>query len=74
MGDVIILDVLTTQPIPHERVFGGAAENLDPELPMVVLGYDKEGNLYVASNISSKPELVYLMEQAKLEILRMDDE
>ena len=67
MGDVVILDVVTTLPIPVDRILD-QSKKADMEMAVVV-GWNKDGNLYVATSDSSKSEMIYLLEMAKNAIL-----
>lgn len=71
MGDVVILDVETTLPIPPERVLEGAikADLKD----VLVVGKDKDGKLYVACSQAAYAEVILLLERAKLFCLRQID-
>jgi hypothetical protein len=59
MGDVVLLNGVTTLPIPVERVLEGA-KNLDSVL---VLGWTKDGEFYAAASSGSFEESTYLAQQ-----------
>ena len=67
MGDVVHLDVETTVPIDPETVLDGASgANLDA---CMVIGWDADGKLYLASSDAELGGLLLLLELAKQEIL-----
>mgnify|MGYP003405904278 FL=1 len=70
MGEVIELNTITTLDIPAERVLNSALKK-DLE-SAVVLGYDKEGHFYFASSIANGPDVLWLMEKLKLELLTIE--
>lgn len=67
MGDVVLLNVITRLDIPVERVLDGAT-NAELE-EVVVIGYDKEGEFYFSSNKANGGSVLWLLEQAKKELL-----
>lgn len=67
MGDVVLLNVVTRLDIPVERVLDGAT-NAELE-EVVVIGYDKEGEFYFSSNKANGGSVLWLLEQAKKELL-----
>lgn len=67
--NVVILPVVTSLPIPVERVLGKAVE-ADLKT-VVVLGYTREGEEYFASSISDGGEVNWLMDQLKLQLLNV---
>ena len=70
MGDVIIGNFDTTLDIPPERVLKEAIGVVDPVL---LIGYDTEGELYVASSTADAHRLLWLIETAKLYLLTKAD-
>lgn len=67
MGDVVLLNVVTRLDIPVQRVLESALkEDLEE---VVVIGYDKEGEFYFASNKADRSSVLWLLEQAKKELL-----
>lgn len=69
MGDVVILNVVTRLDIPVKRVLEGSLkEDLEE---VVVIGYDKEGEFYFASNKADGSSVLWLLEQAKKELLNV---
>lgn len=72
MGEVVVLNGWTKLDIPSERVLSNA---LQADLTTaVVMGYDKQGNLYFASNTGDLGRVCWLMEQSKQLMLRVDEE
>jgi hypothetical protein len=67
--NVVVLPVVTTLPIPVERVLEKAVE-ADLKT-VVVLGYTQEGEEYFASSISDGGEVNWLMDRLKLQLLNV---
>lgn len=66
-SNVVYPRFITTLDIPAERVLKGALEaNLES---CVVLGYDAEGNEYMASSIASGSKVTWLLERCKYRLL-----
>lgn len=57
----------TVIDIPPDKILDGAKGRLNEVL---VLGWDKEDNLYAASSTSDIPEVIFLIERAKDFLLR----
>lgn len=67
MSNVVELDTVTTIPVPAERILKKAmAEGLDTA---VVIGWDKDGDFYLASSKPDGPDVLWLLEVAKKELL-----
>lgn len=65
------LNQVTKLDIPAERVLQAA---LDAGLTDVVItGYDPDGNEYFASSMADGGDALWLLERAKLELLRIGD-
>ena len=64
---VTILPCETTLDIPMDRVLE-AAIGVGIEQGMVI-GWNEEGLLYMASTTSNVPEMIFLLEKAKLQLL-----
>jgi len=62
MGDIVDFDGLTKIDIDPDKVLEGALGKLD--LGMVI-GYDKEDILYVASSTSQIGDLILILERDK---------
>lgn len=67
MAEIITLDVITKLDIPVERVIDGA-KKADLETA-VVIGWDKDGEFYFASNKADGGEVLWLIEKAKKRLL-----
>lgn len=69
--NVTNLNQITKLDIPAERVLQAA---LDAELTdVVIIGYDLDGNEYFASSMADGGNALWLLERAKLELLRTVD-
>ena len=72
MGEVVELSQITRLDLPVERVAQAADEaNLES---CVVIGYDKDGDFYFASSIADGPNVLWLLEQARLRLLAVEYE
>jgi len=65
--NVIPLGNITRLDIPVDRVLDAAKEDISDRV--VVLGWDKDGELYFASSFADGGEVLWLMEKAKLALL-----
>jgi len=65
--NVITLGNVTRTDLPVDRVLEAAKGKI--EGGVVLLGWDKDGELYFASSIADGGEVVWLMEKAKLALL-----
>lgn len=66
-SNVVMLDVSTTLPVPPSRVLAGAMEKGLEDV--IVMGWDSNKELYLASSMSSNPRILWLVEQAKKLVL-----
>lgn len=66
MGEVVILDTITSLPIPVERVLDGA--KVCPE-DVVVAGWDENGDFYLASSMTDMSEVLVLLALAQKNLL-----
>ena len=71
MGEVVILEVETTLPIPSERVLNGALK-ADLERCLVI-GKTQEGELWVGSSVASYGDVLMLIERARAFVIRQVD-
>jgi hypothetical protein len=63
MGDVVILPVETTLDLPLDRILDGA---LAAELnDCLLMGYDKDGQFYMASMTTDAGAMLVLLERAR---------
>ena len=66
-AEIIELDIVTSLDIPVERILRKASEaGLES---VVVIGWDEDGDLYFASSVASGPEVVWLLEKTKANLL-----
>ena len=69
--NVLILPVITSLPVPVELVLSGAmAANLDVA---IVVGVDKEGQLYFASSEPDGGTVLWWMEKAKIALMEISE-
>lgn len=73
-GKVVYLDLVTTLPVPYDRVLTAAIDNLEPDSPMLVLGYEPDGGFYMASSQPDLGHLLILLERAKAQVTRVLEE
>jgi hypothetical protein len=67
MAEIIVLDIITKLDIPVERVIDAAKE---AELQdVIVIGWDKNGDIYFASSKADGGEVLWLIEKAKKRLL-----
>lgn len=69
--NVIPLGNITRLAVPVDRVLDTAKGKVDGG-GVVVLGWDKEGELYFASSIADGGEVIWLLEKAKAALLAVD--
>jgi len=70
MDNVIPLNNITKLDLPPDRVLEAAKGKLDK---FVMMGWDKEGELYFASTFSDGGEVLWLMEKAKQALLNVGE-
>lgn len=68
MGDVIELGCITRLDLPADKVLEKAIGQLDS---VVIMGYDKEGEEVFASSIADGGNVLWLLEQCKLKLLKV---
>jgi len=72
MGEVVELDIVTSLDVPAERVLRKATE---AELrAVVVVGVDKDGELYFASSLADSARIIWHLERAKYELFKVKDQ
>jgi hypothetical protein len=67
--NVVILDGVTTMDIPPDRVLNGALGKLDA---IILLGWDKNGEMYVASSTTDHEMTLWLIEKFRHKLLNGD--
>lgn len=71
MGEVIHAGFVTTLDTSPDRALEGAHEyGLES---VVIVGFKPDGEFYFASSQSNSAEVIYLLEKAKHELLKMED-
>lgn len=71
MTNVTILRCVTTLDLPPDRLLEDALGKLDS---VVILGTTKDGAEFFASSVADGGTCLWLMERAKLKLLRLADE
>ena len=69
-AEVIIAPVVTTLNTPADRILKAALGKMDE---CVIIGTDKEGNDYFASNRSDAGTVIYHCERAKHRLMQIID-
>lgn len=67
-SNVVVLQVETTLDLPLDRILDGARENEITDC--LLLGYDKSGEFYLASQTVDAGKLLLLMERARGLLMR----
>lgn len=67
MAKVLPLNCVTRLDLPVDRVLEGAKKQLEG---VVLLGYTKDGEQYFASTYADGGEVLWLLEQCKLSLLK----
>jgi len=71
-AEVVNLETITRLDLPAERILQAAlAAGLESA---VVIGYDADGDEYFASSLADGGHVLWLLERAKLRLLRTVDE
>jgi len=70
MAKVIPMGGYTIADVPPDKVLDGAKGKLDE---ILIVGYSEENGYYFASSTSDGKELLWLLEQCKLELLRQGE-
>ena len=72
MGEVVPGRFITTNNSSPDQVLEGASEyGLER---VVIVGFDKEGEFYFASSQADSGDVLYLLERAKWELMKMEDQ
>lgn len=72
MGDVVDLPMITTIDLDPQRVLAAAAK-VDFDA-VIIVGWKKDGDEFFSSSCSDGGDAVWLLERAKLKLLRIADE
>ncbi len=69
MSDDNVIDFsgITKLDIPAKRILRRAIK--DKVTEVVICGYDKDGEMFIASSIASGPEIMWLLEVGKMRLL-----
>jgi hypothetical protein len=70
MGDVVILQTITKLDLPPDRLLDAALGELES---VVIVGHAKDGSEYFASSVADGADALWLLERAKLRLLRTVD-
>ena len=65
MGEVVFPHITTTLPVPVERVLDGARDCTE----VLVIGWDKDGKLFLAASHGDLGDHLILLERAKAVLL-----
>ncbi len=68
--NVVILPVVTSLDIPASRVLDAAVE--EDFAQVVVIGWTTDGEEYFASSASDGGDVLWMIERAKMQLLRGD--
>jgi len=66
MGEVVVLNNITSLDIPADRVLEQAIDKLEK---VVIMGYTKDGEEYFASSVADGGTVLWLMEKTKKALL-----
>ncbi len=69
MGEVVELPVVTTLPIPSQRLLRKAIDG--GVTNVVIIGYDPEGEFWFASSDADGGDILWLLELAKKKLLEI---
>ena len=69
MGTVTNIGGITKLDLPPDRVLEAARGKLSS---VVIIGYDNEENEYFASSIADGPEVLWMLERAKMKLLTVE--
>ena len=69
MGDVVILSTVTSLDLPPDRVLEQALGQLKT---VVIMGYTEDGDRYFASSVADGGDVLWLLEQCKLDLLNVE--
>lgn len=72
MGEVVELGVVTSLPVPSEKLLQKAIEG--GVTNVVIIGYDPEGQFWFASSDADGGDVIWLLEMAKKKILEIGEQ
>lgn len=67
-GRLVHLNVMTSQKVPPDKILLSALGGLDD---VMILGWDKAGQCYLASSFANSADVLWLLEQMKLDLLNL---
>ena len=67
--NVIPLNNITTLNIPVDRILDEAKEHIPQHA--IIIGWDNDGHLYLASSVADGPECLWLLELAKTALMEI---
>lgn len=70
MGKVIPLNNITRLDLPPDRVLEGLKGMMES---LVILGYDKQGEMVFSSTLADGGEVLWLLEVCKKKLLDLED-
>lgn len=68
MGDLITLNQKTSLDVPADRVLNAAIGNVEK---VVIIGYDNDGAFYFASSMADGGDVLWLLENLKVNLLQI---
>jgi hypothetical protein len=68
MGKVVNLNCVTRLDLPADRILEEAIGKLDKA---IVIGYDKAGELYIASSVADGSDILWFLERAKKKLFEV---
>lgn len=68
MTNVVDLDVITTLDLPPDKMLAKAKGKLDD---VIIIGVDKEGDLYFSASKADGGNALWLLEKAKQALLEL---
>ncbi len=68
MGEVVELDCITKLDLPPDRILEKAIGEVDQ---VIVIGYDKKGDLYFSSSVADGGDILWFLERAKKKLFEV---
>lgn len=72
MGEVVYLDVVTTQPIPVSRVLDNIPADMMDDV--LVIGVMKDGTLYTATSTPNAKDMLWMIELFRRQLFDLVDD